>query len=195
MIAQVMIGTPRLRIVPFGERHLTADYVGWLNDRELMRFSEQRLRDHTAESCRTYWQSFEGTPHHFVAIERKQGDPAYIGTATVYVDSQFDTANIGILIGDRSAQGQGLGSEVWTGLMYFAFERLGVRKVEAGALAVNERMMRVFEKVGMRRDGQRLRPVLWEGRWVDVVHAAASRTEWAASIPVDIQDGPHTPDP
>jgi RimJ/RimL family protein N-acetyltransferase len=193
MTAHAVIVTRRLRIVPFGEQHLTAEYVGWLNDRELMRFSEQRLHAHTAESCRAYWQSFQGTSNHFFAIERTRSDSAYIGTATVYVEGQ--SANIGILIGGSSAQGQGYGTEAWNGLMYFAFERLMVRTVEGGALAVNEPMMRVFEKIGMRRDSQVLRPVLWEGRWVDVVHAAVSRTEWTASIPVDIKDGPRTPDP
>jgi RimJ/RimL family protein N-acetyltransferase len=191
MTTRAVIVTPRLRIVPFSEQHLTAEYVGWLNDRELMRFSEQRLHAHTAESCRAYWQSFQGTSNHFFAIERTRSDSSYIGTATVYVEGP--SANIGILIGGSSAQAQGYGTEAWSGLMYFAFERLRVRTVAGGALSVNEHMMRVFEKVGMR--SQQLRPVLWEGRWVDLVYAAVSRTEWTASIPVDIEDGPRTSDP
>jgi ribosomal-protein-alanine N-acetyltransferase len=193
MTAHEVIVTPRLRIVPFGERHLTAEYVGWLNDQELMRFSEQRLHTHTTESCRAYSQTFQRIPDHFFAIERKRSHSAYIGTATIYVKGP--SANIGILIGRSSAQSRGYGTEAWTGLMYFAFERLRVRTIEAGALALNKPMIRVFEKIGMRRQSQRLRSVLWEGHCVDVVQVAISRTEWNASIPINIEDGSRTPDP
>jgi hypothetical protein len=82
--------------------------------------------------------------HHFFAIERKRSHSAYIGTATICVNGQ--SANIGILIRRSSAQSQGYGTEAWSGLMYFAFERLRVRTVEAGALALNKPMMRVFRE-------------------------------------------------
>jgi [ribosomal protein S5]-alanine N-acetyltransferase len=43
------IKTKRLLIVPFSEKHLQEKYVGWLNDKELMRYSEQRHKKHDFE--------------------------------------------------------------------------------------------------------------------------------------------------
>jgi len=189
MSKKVEIRTPRLRLLAFDDRHLTKEYLGWLNDRDLMRFSEQRRRAHTFESCTAYWHSFQDTCNHFVAIERTQGNPIFIGTATLYVDQHSGVANIGILIGDRSAQCQGLGSEAWIGLMHFAFEKLGMRKVEGGALSVNEPIMRLFHKVGLRSDGRRTRQALWEGKEVDLVFLASFRDEWNTPIPVELDSG------
>jgi hypothetical protein len=69
MSSQVLASTARLRLVPFGNRRLTPDYVvGWLKDHELMRFSEQRDRVQTPESSRDYVRSFR--EQSFVAKER-----------------------------------------------------------------------------------------------------------------------------
>ena len=58
----------RLDLVPFAESHITDDYLGWLNDTHLMRFSEQRHRVHTRESARDYLRSFDDTENRFWAI-------------------------------------------------------------------------------------------------------------------------------
>ena len=59
------IRTARLLITPLSERHLTKRYLGWLNDRQLMRYSEQRHKTHTISTCDAYRKSFDGTPHYF----------------------------------------------------------------------------------------------------------------------------------
>jgi ribosomal-protein-alanine N-acetyltransferase len=188
MSGRVIVSTPRLRLLPFGDRHLTVDYVGWLNDHELRRFSQQRERVHTPQSCRDYVRSFQGTPNHFVAIERKIGSPSYVGTATIYVDIPSSAANLGILIGAHPVLRQGFGTEAWIGLMHFTFETLGLRKIEAGTLSVNFPMLRVFAKAGMTFD-DRTSPVIWDGREVHLIHAYALRTDWTAPIPIENVDG------
>jgi len=62
MAERPVLQTARLRMVPFSEAHLTTRYVGWLNDPEVVRYSEQRHQTHTIESCRSYLLSFSGTP-------------------------------------------------------------------------------------------------------------------------------------
>ena len=42
--------TPRLRLDPFQQVDITEPYLSWLNDPEVTRFSNQRFRQHTAES-------------------------------------------------------------------------------------------------------------------------------------------------
>ena len=51
------------------------------------------------------------------------------------------------------AGGQGYASEAVEALMRICFEHLGLRRVEAGAFADNERSWRLMERVGMRREG------------------------------------------
>lgn len=167
-----LIQSDRLQLVPFAGEHLTECYVGWLNDPIVVRFSDQRHRTHTLESCREYWRSFEGGPSHLWAIVRRMGDPRYIGTMTAYVDPVHEVADVGILIGERSAWQQGYGREAWTAALDFLLTRLGLRKVTAGTIADNQGMLALMRATGMVEDGRRIAQAVFEGRRVDVVHAA-----------------------
>src|SRR5688500_17975894 len=100
------IRTPRLVLTPFAERHLTATYVAWLNDREFMRYSEQRHKTHTLASCRAYWRSFADTPHYFWAMEETANGLGHIGNMNAYVDQHNGLADLGILIGSPHAKGK-----------------------------------------------------------------------------------------
>jgi RimJ/RimL family protein N-acetyltransferase len=167
-----IIHTRRLRIVPFAEEYLTPRYVDWLNDPDVMRYSEQRHRRHTMESCRDYWLSFAGTPHHFWAIVVSEGGLGHIGNINAYIDEKNRLADVGILIGEKTVWGQGYGLEAWRAVCSHLLEAEGLRKVTAGTVSANKGMLRIMEKSGMVDDGCRRRHFLFESREVDVVHGA-----------------------
>lgn len=174
-----VIETARLRILSFGARHLTSRYVGWLNDAEVVRFSDQRFCRHTEASCRAYLKSFEGTPHYFWAIELKDDRVGHVGNMNAYVDIHHGTADVGILIGEKSAWGQGYGLEAWIAVCQWLLSSGNVRKVTAGTLSVNKPMLAIMRKSGMVPDGSRHRQCLFEGREVDVVYACVFRENMA----------------
>jgi RimJ/RimL family protein N-acetyltransferase len=164
------IRSERLTIVPFTEEHLTPRYVGWLNDPEVVRYSEQRFRTHTIESSRAYLESFAGTENLFLAVIADSDALGHIGNLTAYAD-RHGVVDVGILIGERSAWGQGYGSEAWQSLCR-ALLAGGARKITAGTLAVNHGMRTVMDRAGMVPDGRRVRQSTLDGEAVDVVYAA-----------------------
>ena len=172
MTAVETIVSDRLQVVPFGEQHLTPRYVSWLNDADVVKFSEQRFRQHTLESCREYWSSFAGTPNFFWAIELKDDGGTHIGNINAYVDTVHRVADVGIMIGAKASWGQGYGAEAWKAVIQWLFDRAGVRKVTGGTLAVNAGMLAVMDQVGMVDDGRRVRHLLVDGEEVDIVHKA-----------------------
>jgi RimJ/RimL family protein N-acetyltransferase len=165
------IETDRLRICPFSEEYLTDAYVSWLNDLEVVRYSQQRFRENTLEGCRENWQSFQSSPNHFWAIEIPQ-EEAYIGTITAYVDEPYGVADVGILIGERSKWGKGYGTEAFSGVVVALLEAFDMRKVTAGTVELNQGMLGIMENIGMTDDGRRRRQALIDGKEVDVVHKA-----------------------
>jgi [ribosomal protein S5]-alanine N-acetyltransferase len=167
----------KVRIVPFSAAHISAEYLGWLNDRHLMRFSRQRLRSHTAESSRAYLASFAGTANFFWAIERLQ-DGRHVGSLTTYVDTHQRTADLGILLGDSGSAGQGHGGEAWGLALAHAFDKLGLRKVTAGAVAPNEAMVRICRKWDMRLEGTRRKQEMLDDGPADVLLFGLLREEW-----------------
>jgi len=61
-------------------------------------------------------------------------------------------AECAILIGERPAQGKGLGTRFLTMIHALAFGRLGLERVFATVIPANVASLRLFEKLGYRRD-------------------------------------------
>ena len=154
---------------PFLDSDISPSYLGWLNDPTTMRWSNQRFRHHTYESCRAYRGGFEDTPNLFLAIEARS-DGAVLGTMTAYVAEQHGTADMGILVGEREAWGKGVGLEAWTLLMEWLLHTRGLRKVTGGTLDANVGMVRIMERSGMQLEGRRLRQELVDGVAHDVLY-------------------------
>lgn len=123
--------------------------VSWLNDPILMKYSEQRHKHHDLKSQLKFIYDF-APPHHYRKITAEN---QYIGTITAYVDRVNGVADVGILVGS-SYSGRGYGEQAWR-LFLQELRREGVRKIEAGCMARNKPMIRIFEKNHMRLEGTR----------------------------------------
>lgn len=175
MAKSMIIDTVHLRIEPFTEQHLTLRYVGWLNDPEVVRFSEQRFKTHSLESCRDYMQSFENTANYFWALVIRDANLGHIGNMTAYVDSDQMIADLGIMIGEKKIWAQGYGLEAWLAVSQYLFES-GITKVTAGTLSVNSRMLALMRRSGMGDDIYIPRESLFEGRAIDIVKMSMYRS-------------------
>lgn len=170
-----VLESERLRIEPFAEQHLTERYVRWLTDPEVVRWSEQRYVVHTLASCRAYYESFRGTAHMFFAIVAKDASVGHIGNINVYVETRHGTADIGILLGERAAWGQGFGREAWQRVMNALLDLGTLRKVTGGCVVDNIGMVRLMRACRMVEDGRRERQLVYDGRETDLVYYAAWR--------------------
>ncbi len=162
--------TARLRLVPFGPQHLTERYVAWLNDPAVVRYSENRHRRHTLESCARYADGMKTGGHPFWAVE---WNGAHIGNLTAYCDRPNRVADLAIMIGAPEARGHGLGLEAWcAALDHLLGPAGGQRKVTAGTMAANRPMLGVMAGSGMSEEGRRRAQFLLNGEPVDMVMAA-----------------------
>ena len=144
-----------------------------------MKFSEQRHHTHTLQSCAAYANSFESTPNYYWAIEKKDKKLGHIGTINAYINVANKTADIGLLIGDADAHGQGYGLEAWLAVIDFLFNTCSIRKVTAGTMATNAAMLHIMERSGMLADGVRKRHFLdTNNAEVDCVYTAAFKDSW-----------------
>jgi ribosomal-protein-alanine N-acetyltransferase len=166
----------RVCLRPFEFADLTPAYVGWLNDPEVVRYSNQRFREHDMKSCAAYLAAFEGTGNLFLAIVGVAEDRV-IGTMTVYRSYHHSTADVGIMVGDRSTWGRGYGLEAWMLLIDWLLVVGGARKVTCGTLACNRSMRNVAEHSGMVLDGIRRAQEIVDGVPQDVVYYARFRSD------------------
>ncbi len=167
-----LLKTERLRLEPFTEAFLGPRHVGWLNDPDVVRYSGQRLRAHTMESCREYLESFDTSPGLLWAIVVAEGEIGHIGNIQADIDATNNIADLAILIGEKEVWGRGYGAEAWVAACDWLLGPGGLRKVFAGTMTENKAMLSIMEKAGMVEECRRRKHFLWEGREVDVVYAA-----------------------
>jgi ribosomal-protein-alanine N-acetyltransferase len=89
----------------------------------------------------------------------------------------FQNAFIGYWV-DRAHAGNSLAPESVLLLLRFAFEELGLHRVEIAIVPRNRPSRRVVEKLGLREEGVALRFLEIDGRWEDHLRYAITAEEW-----------------
>src|SRR5580704_8331763 len=92
----------------------------------------------------------------------------------------FQSAYLGYWI-DAEHQGRGLMTEAVKATTRFAFQALGLHRVQAAVMPSNSASQRVLEKVGYRREGLAARYLCIAGAWEDHVVFAFTTEEWPVS--------------
>ena len=157
----------KIYLKSFEDSDISSDYISWLNDPDVVRFSNQRFNRHTIETSKLYLESFKNTTNLFLSIRRKN-DNCAIGTMTAYVANHHKTANIGILIGTKSLWGEGFGQDAWDTLITWLIEKNQIRKVIGGTLSNNKAMIRIMKRSGMSFEAILPRQELFDCEEIDL---------------------------
>lgn len=146
MLAETMtFGDVALR--PFAVADVTEAYVSWLNDADVVRYTEARWQTHTIASARQYVEeSVADTTAELFRIllgERHVGNLRLSG-----IDLRHRRCEIALIIGEKDAWGLGVGSRAISIATAHAFRGLSLVKVTAGIYATNLASLRSFQKAG-----------------------------------------------
>jgi RimJ/RimL family protein N-acetyltransferase len=161
----------KVELRPFAEADITPDYIAWLNDPVVTRFSNQRFLKHNEESSRAYLATFADSDNLFICIVNRD-DGRVVGTMTAYINRHHKTADIGLMVGDSSAWGKGFGQDAWNTLGEWLLKDVGIRKLTAGTAAGNAAMVRIMERFGMQHEATRRGQELIDGQPHDLVYYA-----------------------
>jgi RimJ/RimL family protein N-acetyltransferase len=158
MVTDIQIKFPLssnlVKLRPFEMSDITEQYLSWLNDPEVVKYSNQRFVKHTKESCMIFYNSFIDSPSLFIAIEDELRGKV-IGTLTIHCNVNHETADVGIMLGDKSYWGKGYAKQAWCLVIDLLSDVINVRKVTAGTLACNLPMVALMKSSGMKADGAR----------------------------------------
>jgi RimJ/RimL family protein N-acetyltransferase len=150
--------------------HATDDYAQWLNDAEVNRFLESRFAAHTRASVAAFVAAALADHKTLFLGIRSRALGRHVGNIKIGpIDPNHGLGEVGIMIGDRAAWGQGLGSEAIRCVCDIAREELGLRKLTAGCYAGNAASARAFEKAGFRLEGCRPQHFLLDGATEDLL--------------------------
>lgn len=166
----------RVVVQTFLREHITEEYLSWLNDKELMKFSNQRFQTHTRETAERYLAALNSTGSLLLMLlEKKTNKP--LGTMTVHPNHWHQTCDLGILIGSAEHKGKGFGLEAWRLTADHTMNTGLFRKITAGTNSKNIPMIKIFESYGMVPDGVKHRHEVVEGVETDLVFYAKFRDQ------------------
>lgn len=156
------ISTNRLSLRPLTKA--TVRQVAWLNDPQVVRYSEQRHDSHGLRSQLRFVDNFSGSSHLWGIYLAANGD--HIGNLTARHDAKNNVADVGILIGETKCWGLGMGAEAWKAACIWLLDpNCGkVRKLEAGCMRANEAMVKIIQKSGFTEEGERKSHFLLDGQ-------------------------------
>lgn len=165
----------RLKLTLFLNSDITHEYLLWLNDPLVTKYSNQRFLRHSVETSTAFLNGFKGTNSLFLSI-RVTDSNAMIGTMTAYLNQDHQTGDMGLLIGRRDLWGLGYGQEAWNALGTWLLETRKLRKLTAGTASENLGMRRIMERFGMHHEATKERQEIIDGFPQDLVFYAKFRS-------------------
>lgn len=152
----------------------------FVNDPEVIKFSNiyRPINDFQQELW--YQDMSRATDSVWFAIDDiRQSEPKLIGTCClVDIDWISRLAEFRIRIGDRSAWGQGLGTEASQQLIHYGFMDLNLERIWSRVFASNQRAIHLYEKLGFQVEGKLRKAILIKGSAEDIVLMGLLRDEW-----------------
>lgn len=94
------------------------------------------------------------------------------------IDRINQAAIFHIMIGDRSQRGKGVGSFATKEILRHAFYDMNLNRVELSVLEKNERAIRLYEKIGFKKEGIKREAVYKNGQFVNMILMAILKKEF-----------------
>lgn len=145
-------------------------YLKWMNDYQTVRFIESRFNKWTIKKIREYVKKVKNDPSYlFLAILLKKNG-RHIGNIKLGpINKIHQSADIGIIIGEKAYQKKGYALEAVKLLANFSFESLRIHKLSAGTYSNNRGAIGLFKKAGFSIEGTKREQCFYEGHFVDII--------------------------
>jgi len=170
--------TGRLIIRSLTPDDITEEYVSWWNDPDIQKGFGNPPRGFTLERARQHAAKFNNkTNFHLGIFLKKTGRLVGFYSMTLDLRQKVSTANI--CIGDKSLWSKGVASEVGRAAIKIRFEDMGIEKLEGQVRDNNQASMKIYEKIGFRKEGTLRRHGFGPGgKRIDIHVFGLLKDEW-----------------
>ena len=163
------LGEPgSVSLEPLTADDVTLEYVSWLNDFEVVRFTDVR-GEQTLELIRAYIADVAAREDS--AMWRILADDGtHVGNIRMSnIKLNHMRAEIALLIGNRGYWGRGIGTVAIDLVSQFAFKEVGLHKLTAGIMVQNIGSRIAFERAGYHCEAEFVDHARLDGRYCDTI--------------------------
>lgn len=160
----------KIYLAPLSKKDISDIYISWLNDKEVCKDNSHATFPNTRAKTLAYIKSLENSKEEIAFAIRWIENDIHIGNIAIKkIDRINRSAELAIIIGDKNYWNKGVGSEAYKLMIDYGFNTLNLNRISSGQTAGNTGMIKVCEKMGMKKEGT-LREVLFKnGEYLDAV--------------------------
>ena len=155
----------------------------WANDPEIQNWlGGWHFPTNLIEQQKWFSNLAVGSLNQRFAIE--VDDLGMIGTANlVDIDWKNSNAFHGMLLGDKDIRGKGFGVDTVMTIMKFAFEELGLERLDGSMIEYNEASLKMYTgKCGWKEEGRQRNWYFRKNRYWDKIIVGITRTDYEELI-------------
>ena len=163
-------------------KHDVATIVRWEEDTTFLRLLDSGpARPRTEETISAWLDEVDKATNELMFAIRLIDDEDLIGTVGFDgIEWSNQAAGFAIGLGDRSNWGKGYGAEATQLALVFAFNELGLHRLQLTVFSYNHRAIALYEKCGFKREGVFREYIRRDGQRYDMYLYGLLRQEWAA---------------
>jgi [ribosomal protein S5]-alanine N-acetyltransferase len=141
--------TNHIKLTPISLVHVSENYLSWLNDPDVTKYLESNS-DYTLDKLIEYVTYMIKNSILMFAIEIIEGDNSiHIGNLKLDpINNQFNSVELGIMIGDKHYWGRGIGKDVMVLAEEYLTKNTKINTITLGVIKNNTRAVNLYLSLG-----------------------------------------------
>ncbi len=145
---------------------ITQNYINWLNDYEVVKYTEQRHLKHSYDSvCQFVEQKLFSKENYLFGIYYNKKHIGNVKLGPISFSNK--KSEISYIIGEKKYWGKGLATQTINFLSQIAKDKLNIVKLLAGTYDCNLASINVLKKNGFKLEGRITKSVYFEKKQID----------------------------
>jgi RimJ/RimL family protein N-acetyltransferase len=154
-------------------------YARWYGDEEIWRLTSWAAEPMQQAQAERLFEDREASAVDDSFAIHREGEEEPLGVISLTNISEANgSAELSVIIGDEKDRDKGFGTEAIRVILRYAFEDLGLQRVDLSVFEFNELAIRAYEKLGFQREGRVRQAVRRDGKFHDAILMRILASEW-----------------
>jgi len=169
----------RLCLRPLLEEDAEGEYLQWFNDEVVCRANSHHVHPHTREKILKYIRNAQESTNEFILAIALNENGNHIGNIALQdINQIYRSADLTIIIGDKSSWGKGYGLEAADLLLHHGFNVMNFHRISCATFDTNTAMKKLALALGMKEEGRRIQAAYKDGNYIDVIEFGMVKSDY-----------------
>jgi len=148
-------------------KDISLDYIKWMNDPEVVQFTEQKYKKHTRKNIGLFLK--KTNEDTFSEIYGIFYEKVLIGTIKIgKINNIHKTAEISYIIGNKKFWNKGIATIVVKKICVYIFKKLKLKKIIAGTYSVAKSSQKILIKNNFKLEGVLKKQIFFKNKRIDL---------------------------